>query len=355
MKKLDIPHKVCDYACMWNGIDDLYEWKTGVRPPDYLFFGISGFANFVYIKHSRADVKRMVFMNNGLTKKMYDFIKDIINFDYKLMEKNTFKYTLDTAKKEIDKGCPVILGALDMYYLRYYKNIYRKKHIPIHYVLMVGYDDEKEIVYVLDTGRDNEQIIPYSDLEKAMNINVPGFSKKNTLFKINFGESINLVEDIVYNGLKKKADFNLNPPVSFMGISGIRKFIKEFPDWKNELVEEDYINAIKHLLEYIGFPPSLPFRLNSNGNEENSCRRAAARDRLANLLKYCSNEYNELAWKKAAEIFDDSGKEITKVSNILTEFLLDKNNNLNKITDIFVRIANKEEKAYKIINDSLKT
>ncbi len=31
-------------------------------------------------------------------------------------------------------------GALDMYYLYYYEDIYLKQHIPIHSVLVVGYE-----------------------------------------------------------------------------------------------------------------------------------------------------------------------------------------------------------------------
>jgi hypothetical protein len=354
MKKLNLPHEICEYACMWNGIDDLYEFKTGIRPPKYLFFGISGFGNFVYLKNSKADVKRKVYMNNGLTKKMYDFMKDIINFDYKIIENNTFKYTLDTAKKEIDKGNPVVLGALDIYYLKYFTKFYKKIHIPIHYVLMIGYNDEKGIVHVLDTDRKDSQIIPYKDLEKAMNINVPGFSKKNTLFKINFANSISSIKDIVYKGLKKKAYFNLNPPVSFMGINGMRKFIREFPNWHKELEKAEFIDALKHLLEYTGFPPQLPTQVSSNGNEEKTFSCAAARDKLAILLKYCSNEYNEPAWNETAEIFNESGKEIIKLSNVLTDFLINNKNELNIITDIFLGIAIKEEKAYKIIYEYLK-
>jgi len=34
-------------------------------------------------------------------------------------------------------------GALDMYPLRYYSDLYKKQHIPIHYVLVVGYDEEQ--------------------------------------------------------------------------------------------------------------------------------------------------------------------------------------------------------------------
>lgn len=52
------------------------------------------------------------------------------------------------AKEQIDNEKPVVLGCLDMYYLSHYPKFYNKEHIPIHYILMVGYDDEEQCWYL---------------------------------------------------------------------------------------------------------------------------------------------------------------------------------------------------------------
>jgi len=36
-----------------------------------------------------------------------------------------------------------------MYHLHYYPELYRKQHIPIHYILAIGYDDEEQAVYAM--------------------------------------------------------------------------------------------------------------------------------------------------------------------------------------------------------------
>jgi hypothetical protein len=137
-------------------------------------------------------------------------MRDIVNFDYKVIEGRSFEYALRIAKQQINEGIPVILGALDMYYLPYYDKFYKNVHIPIHYIMMIGYDDDNEKILVLDCGKPDIQFVPYCDLEKAWAINLPGFSKSNTVFIARFREDINSIRKIVYEGLKKKSENNLN-------------------------------------------------------------------------------------------------------------------------------------------------
>jgi C1A family cysteine protease len=86
------------------------------------------------------------------TKYLLKDLEKIIDFKEILSENKTFKNTFTKVKEFIGNNQPVVAGALDMYYLHYYPEIYHKKHIPIHYILVVGYDDDKQEVYVQDCG-----------------------------------------------------------------------------------------------------------------------------------------------------------------------------------------------------------
>lgn len=350
-KIIEMPHKICDYTCMWNGIEDQYEWKTKIRVPDYLFFGISAFCSVIYLKQNKPKQLRTVFWSNGLPRKMYDFMQDIVGYDYKVYENNPFEKALTSIKKSIDKGIPVILGALDMYYLPYYEKYYEKLHIPIHYIQMVGYNESNQTIVVADCGKENFQKITYSNLQLAWDINVPGFSKPNTYYTFTFNE-INSIESVVYKGLKKKCIQNLNAPVSFIGINGIKKIAKEFPKWSKELTPQSYIDSLMHFVEYTGFPPSLPDGLTDSSNILNLSHKAS-RDKFAEILIWASQHYNKPEWETSADLFYKSGEIFEQMTIMITKHIRNNSEELTEIPLMLTEVASLEEQAYKMIDESI--
>ena len=194
MKLIELSHKVCSYSCMINGLEDLYEQKTGVRLPDYLFLHLSGLLGFVYIKNKNAPTPRMVFWGSNIARYQYEALADVVGFRWQMMSDRSFRFTLKRAKKAIDRESPALLGALDMYHLPYYEKFYHNFHVPIHHVLMVGYDDAQETVFVLDCDRPDVQSIPYLDLEQAWNVHISGLGKKNTFYTFDFNVNVANVE-----------------------------------------------------------------------------------------------------------------------------------------------------------------
>ena len=47
---IEIVHRVDDYVCMWNGVEDLYIRDTGETLPPKFFFMLSSFGGFCYMK-----------------------------------------------------------------------------------------------------------------------------------------------------------------------------------------------------------------------------------------------------------------------------------------------------------------
>jgi hypothetical protein len=80
---------------MINGLEDLYEHKTGNRLPDYLLLYISGLLGFVYIKNKNAPTQRMVFWGMQIAKYQYEELADIIGFKWHMTAARSFKYTLE--------------------------------------------------------------------------------------------------------------------------------------------------------------------------------------------------------------------------------------------------------------------
>ncbi len=345
---LSVQHHVDDYECMWNGIEDLYMQKSGEKIPKQFFFSLSGKGNFIYLKSKTDELKRRVAWGDGRTKKMYKEIADIVGFTFKHIEGRTFEYTLKTAKEQIDAGCPVVLGCLDMYYLHYYPKFHEKMHIPIHYVLMVGYDDDKGIVYVLDCGINSVQEIPYDILKEALNVETKGLSLKNTICKIEFDQKPRSTIEIAKEGFYRKAVKMLESPVEFAGIRGMYKFAKEFPHWQEELTQEEYDAALLNLIMFSGTVPKLPNRL-LGIVEDDFIHYMCCREHLVKVLTELGKEYQIPEWCDAAEFFMKSGVLLEKMTYQMANYLLKEQDNLNEIPDQIVQVAQLEEKAYKTI------
>lgn len=134
MKKIiELTHRMDDYVCMWNGVEDLYICDTGEKLPPKFFFVLSSFGTFCYMKTPKAELKRMVALGDGRTRKMYEFLAPIVGFDYKVCEYKSFEKALAKIKSEIDAGYPCMIGALDMFYLPHFEKLYHKEHnVPIN-------------------------------------------------------------------------------------------------------------------------------------------------------------------------------------------------------------------------------
>jgi len=326
MKKLlELPHRVCESTCYVNGLEDILEWK-GAKYPYYLLSILGGMGEFAYFKFKAADPPCMVYWGAN-PKYLLSDLENIIGFKQILMENRVFKNTFPEMKKFIDSSQPVMAGALDMYYLHYYMDIYKKQHIPIHYVLVVGYDDNKEEVYIHDCTFKGMQNVPYQEFERSLDVNVPGMSKKNTIRAFALPEKFPSEFDAARKGLDLRAEKMLNPPVNMLGIPAMKKLSEEIFEWEND-------KCFDHLATYATVPPLLPETFeNSHG----------LRFWKAKVLKELGDKYRVDNWISAAVLFKDSGKLIMDICRAAVK------RNKKIISDLILKVAAIEEEAYRLI------
>lgn len=266
-KIIEFAHDLRDYECMWSGIEFIYGAKKGEWVPDFGFFAMSGVGNFIYLKGENF---RQAAWSNGMVNKMYDFMAPIVGFSYEYVEGLAFNEMMEKAKAEIDEGRPVILGPVDMYYLKYFAKIYKHMHIPVHYIMMTGYDEEK--IYIIDGGTTEVQTLTYGEIEEAL------------------------------------------------------------------VSERTELGA--------GTVPQPPMRL-FGAPEKGDVLHQAGREKLVNVLKSIGEANGVLQWTEAAELFEESGRRIENIVNLVVDLLLNKRQELDEVPSLILEIADIEEKAYK--------
>lgn len=326
-KLLALPHRVRESTCYVNGLEDLLTWK-GQYYIDFLLSVVGGMAGFTYLRFKRADPPCMVYWGANPKYLMKD-LSEIIGFEETVVEGKKSGLMFSRLKDFVDEDRPVIAGALDMYYLHYYPELYKKQHVPIHYVLVVGYDEEEQTVLVHDCGNKNVQRIPYGEFEKSMDVNVPGMSKRNTIRAFTLPQKLPSELEVAKKGFSQKAERFLRPPVRLFGIPAMRKLADEILEWDNK-------KCFDHMATYATTPPLLPTTFeNSHG----------MRFWQADVLDTLGRKYGVSNWTEASKLFRQSGKEIMR----LCEAALRQDK--QRISVALVEIAGIEERAYTLLKD----
>lgn len=335
-KLIRLEHHKDDHECMWNGIEDLYIRDTREKLPPSFFFSISSFGPFCYMKTPKSDLKRMVVLGDGRTKQMYKFLAPIVGFEYKHYEYKTFEQAIKKAKAEIDAGYPPVLGALDMYHLPYFSELYHGEHIPFHYVLMVGYDDDAQCIYLLDCGREEAQTLSYDELRRAWDCSYPGLSKPNTVCAVRMNATKNKYR-IAKEALAKKGEMFLNPPVGFTGRKGFQKFINELPKLKNELTKEDYDKMLVNMVMLFGTVPTIPNALKGI-KEPDGVSFSGGFDKMSRVLSDIGKEYGNKGWLEASGCFEQGAIIVSEITNVVVAYLTGKNDKTGELPRLFTII-----------------
>jgi hypothetical protein len=322
-KLIKIPHEVHESTCYVNGLFDVLTWQ-GARYDYFLLPVVGGMASFAYLKFKMAKPPCMVYWGNSPKYLLRD-LGEIIGFTQTISEGKSFKNEFPRMKRHLENDEPVMVGALDMYYLDYYPELHKKEHVPIHYLLMVGYDDERQVVYVHDCSVNGVQEIPYMEFERALDVNVPGMSKKNTYRVFWLPHKMPTELEIAEKGFVYKARRMLNPPVTVFGIPAMRKLAREIVPWTDK-------DCFRHMVAYAGLTPPLI--------GEDLCHNDGLRFEQARVFRDLSQRYQRQGWTDASILFRKSGELIVKLCQRALEY------DGRGCSVILGEIADTEEEAY---------
>jgi hypothetical protein len=251
---LTIPHRPAHGMCPVNGVRDLVHWRAGRDWSNEFLYGLGQGGGFAYLRFSAADPPRQVYWGVA-GPRQHRYLAELFEAGFSEVENRSFKFSWKKAREALEAGTPPVLGPLDMFYLHYYEGIYRKRHIPIHYVLLVGWDGER--AYVHDTDKDDVQTIPLDELELAWDVHVPGLGKRNRLVTFDVPQDLPPTDTLIRKSLADQCQVMLRPPVSMVGIPAMEKVAREIARWPEELGDDVAAKCLLQVREYLNSPPDL--------------------------------------------------------------------------------------------------
>lgn len=338
IKIINIPHDTSDFTCPVNGLCDIFEWKNGIRIDEYLLLGLQ--MGFTLVSNKNKNPKKMIFLENGIGKRLFEFWQPLMKYDIYFKENRTFKHTIASAQSLLDKDIPVILFGLDMYHLSFHEVYYHKIHIEGHAIMLVGYDSKH--LYVHDNSKKGVMKITYADLERAWENDYEGVCKKFTYFGIDIKEKTNRNE-IVKVAFTKIADAFLNPPVSFLGIKGYDKLLAELTTWNYSNIEMQEI--YKNFIFFTGSTiPEYPYELDPNTPNISKFHRGG-RDKMSWTINRIGQNYEIHDYREICEILNESGIIIEKINQTMINDILNNDyQDMAKYVTLFKKLKDNEIK-----------
>ena len=148
-------------------------------------------------------------------------------------------YTTSSARKAertllemLDAGQPVMIQC-DMGFLPYFDFGDTDFHFGWHIVVVCGYDAETRQVLIAD--RDGIYPVSMEDLAKARGSKYRPFPPKNKWYTFDFSQKRQPTADEVREAIAEQTKAVLEPPISNVGVKGIRKAAKMVPKWPDSL------------------------------------------------------------------------------------------------------------------------
>ncbi|MEQ9618281.1 MAG: BtrH N-terminal domain-containing protein [Deltaproteobacteria bacterium] len=195
-------------------------------------FGVGGGLGFYYSVRENLSPTRMIFVRGpGMESAFFSLTVKPTTW------KHARKNSIDTVKKLIDRGVPVIIQT-DIFYLDYYNS---STHFPGHIVSVWGYDDEKGTMLVADNHFEGLKEVPYDAFESGMASKDPSNPLDNNYMDIVPDRGVRPLEEVISEAIRSNALKMLRGTKGGRGESGVRMIKlwsddlpnwKEAPDWK---------------------------------------------------------------------------------------------------------------------------
>ncbi|MGB5149185.1 MAG: BtrH N-terminal domain-containing protein [Mycobacterium sp.] len=248
--QIPYPHRRGGH-CGSGALRDLTEWAglgwEAEEPSEGLVFTLGGALDFSYVRSTQ------LFPQVYLVGRGNDLEQDYLTrVGAKFVVQSTDDPDAGWAfvTDEIDKGRPVMVWA-DIGELPYLRV---RLHMSRHDIVIVGYDDEQRVAYVVDNDRDTTQLVSYENLRRARSSVGFPTPTRHTTFHVDWPDRVPELRPIACAALAASAAFMRGgavgaPPlpveaaeVESSGVKGVQYFADDLRRWPT-LFDDDALTA----------------------------------------------------------------------------------------------------------------
>ena len=212
-------------------------------------------------------------------------------------------------------------------------------HFGGHTFVICGYDG-KNTVLASDMDQKAGGLkkgfyhpITLEQLRKARSSPYKPYPPKNTFLEFDFSDYHTPTEEDVYSAVNQTVDSMLNPPISNLGVKGIRRSAKEIVKWPDKFEDKELRMNLFTVYIFVEI-----------GGTGGGCFRYMYSRFLEEAAEITSNR----ALEKAAVMIFESGKHFTELGLIFkdAENATNIHERISKAEKQFIKIAEIEEEAF---------
>lgn len=236
--------------CLTTAISTVLRYQ-GLELTEEMVLGLGSGLGFTYVRQKDA------FMFGGRGGNLEINLGSAFGLEVNIEQSKDADLAWEKAKDKLRLNLPQILD-VDMSYLEYIKE---KLHMEQgfsfsgHKVILIGYDEEKNVAYMLDYLWNRMVLVNVEDLKKARSSPIKPVSPNNTSITIFKPDKIYPMEFAI----REAIDFNVQQmlyPVGYgLGLKALTRFFKEIKTWPEILTEDRLrweLNMAHMVFEKIG-------------------------------------------------------------------------------------------------------
>ncbi|WP_439101375.1 BtrH N-terminal domain-containing protein [Congregibacter sp.] len=293
--------------CGSGSMRNLIFHYTGLDLDEGVVFGLGSGLDAVYFDYPHAEPPYMCF---GRGSSFETDVTDALGIDYRETPDPDNDQAWEDVRQEVIAGRPTMLSG-DIYYLDYRKF---KVHFPGHRYVLLGFDDERDEVYVAD--RTDEETQTCSTEGVRLSRNPPGgLSTYNSWGKFHSTDVRHSLADACGIALRKSAERMLNLDHSqqdlmeklrggsdgelAVGLHGLRTLINVFPRWA----------ALEDPLAHVQYLDNAIVKFGTGGG--------FFRDHFATFMRWAAVQRPDLVDSKAVSLAESAAQEWNALSPML--------------------------------------